>query len=111
MNYSITVLETDPLTHLISFIVRAAVPLALQARLADPGKAGLYAAMDAADLADLRLGKIVEREATLDRTLLTVNEAAAEIVKVQAAFQAEADAGMLDRWQFFGKQYNGTAWV
>ena len=94
MHYSITVLETDPLTHLISFIVRAAVPLALQARLAD-----------------LRLGKIVEREATLDRTLLTVNEAAAEIVKVQAAFQAEADAGMLDRWQFFGKQYNGTAWV
>jgi hypothetical protein len=110
MNYPITALTKDPRTGLLSYVIRATVPTALWSRLADAAAVPLYAGMNAADLADLRAGKIVERAATLDMTLLDVDAAAAEAVKAQAAFQADVDAGSLDRWGFFGVQYNGSVW-
>lgn len=110
MNYSITALTKDPKSGVLTFVVRANVPSALWPRLADASAVGLYPAMNAADLADLKAGKIVERLATLDMTLLSVNAAAVEAVKVQAAFQAAVTAGSLDQWGFYGTQYNGTVW-
>jgi hypothetical protein len=110
MNFTITALQKDPRTGILSYVVRAAVPSALWARLADANKVGLYSGMDSTDLADLKAGKIVERLATLDMTVLDTNAAAAEAVKVQAAFQAEVDSGMLDAWGLYGIQFNGSTW-
>jgi hypothetical protein len=110
MNYLITAMEMDPRTHILSFVVRATVPVGIQARLVNPAAVGLYPAMDAADLQDLKDGKIAERLTTLDMTVLTTGAAAAEAVKIQEAFQAEVSGGGLNRWPLYGTQYNGSAW-
>lgn len=111
MNYLITALEKDPKTGILTLVVRATVPAGIHAHLANPSAVGLYPAMDAADLQDLKDGKIAERLTTLDMTVLTTGQAAAEAVKVQQAFQAEVTGGALNRWPLYGTQYNGTAWV
>jgi len=112
MVYSITALEKDPLTNVIGYVVRATVPEALWPRLADATKTGAYAKMHAADLADLRAGKIVERSGSYDMSQADVATSAAHLVAVQQAFQAEVTGGSLDaRWQFNGFQFNAATSV
>jgi hypothetical protein len=109
MNYPITILD-QPSPDTVRFIVRATVPVALRPRFADATKAPLYDAMNAADLAALRAGEIVERVETDTIPGKTLAQVKASVISAQAAFQAEVSAANFDLWKFYGVQYNGTVW-
>jgi hypothetical protein len=111
MIYSITALEKDPLTNVIGYVIRANVPEAMWPRMANPDATPAWSRMHATDLADLKAGKIVERPGAYDMSSGTVEQAAAHLIGLQQAFQAEVTAGSLEpRYAFNGFQWTGTVW-
>lgn len=111
MVYSITALEKDPATNVIGYIIRASVPEAMWPRMANPEATGAWPRMNAADLADLKAGKIVERSGSYDMSASSVGVAAAHLVELQQAFQAEITGGSLEpRYAFNGFQWTGLVW-
>ena len=109
MNYPITILD-QPTPTTVRYVVRATVPVALQARFEDAEKTPAYPLMDATDLADLRAGKIVEREESDTIPGKTLAQVKASVISAQAAYQAEVNATTFDHWKFYGVQFNGTVW-
>ena len=109
MTYPITILD-QPTPQTVRYIVRATVPAALQVHFIDAARVPLYALMDALDLADLRAGKIVEREESDTIPGKTLAQVKASVISAQVAYQAEVNATTFDHWKFYGVQFNGTVW-
>ncbi len=112
MQYIVVLERTGTPPMRVRYLLRATVPTDRQPFLADAEKMSAYPQTPAADLADLRAGKVVEFVSEMDLPGLTVPQVKTALLAAQAAFQARVTADAeYNPWKFYGTFWDGTAWT
>ena len=112
MDYIVILERTSINPPTISFVMRADVPVARQPFYADAAKTSAYKGIVAADLADLRAGKVIEKTDSFGYGGMTLAQIKAALIEKQAAFQADVTADAeYNPFRFYGSAWNKTAWV
>jgi hypothetical protein len=112
MDYIVILERTSINPPTISFVMRADVPVARQPFYADAAKASAYKEIVAANLADLRAGKVLEKVDSFGYGGMTLAQIKAELIAKQTDFQAAVTADAeFNPFKFYGSAWNKTAWV
>jgi hypothetical protein len=108
----IVILERQSVNpEVVSYVLRAAVPVSRQFYYADPEKASAYKQASADELTALRAGQYLEMVESINISGQAVPALKQLLIGRQTQFQAAVTAdGLYNPCKYYGSAWTGSAW-